>query len=122
MAVENDKHRERLEQFLRDYVGTRLELELLCFWSRHHDTKFSQSAVLYAMDSNKLDTQEALDTLVTRGLLQRQVVNGVALYSLSAGDDRRSLVLELGDRASEMQDRLLHHMPGLVAGNAGHRS
>lgn len=122
MSAEDDERKERLEQFIRENVGTRLELELLYFWSRHHDTRFSQSAILYAMDSNKLDTQQALDVLVAKGLLQRQVANGVALYSLTADTERRSLVLELWSRPSEMQDSLLHHMPGLVAGNATPRS
>ena len=122
MVAEKDRHKERLEHFLRENVGTRLEMALLCFWSRHHDTKFSRSAILYAMDSNKLDTQQALDSLVNKGLLLRHAANGVALYSLTADDGRRSLVLELTNRASEMQDSLLHHLPGLVAGNTGHRS
>ncbi len=122
MAAEYGRHTELLEQFLAENVRSRLEMGILSFWSRHPATKFSQPAITYAMDSNKLDMQQALDALVSKGLLQRHTANGVALYSLTADDERRSLVLELGGRASEMQDNSLHHLSGLVAGNAAHRS
>lgn len=121
MSLDCCEYTERLEQFLVENVGSRLESAILSFWSRHPYTAFSQPVIMYALDSNKLDIQQALESLMSRGLLQRHTANGVAMYSLTADDERRSLVLELEGRASEMQDSSLHHLSGLVASNAAHR-
>ncbi len=122
MTVGNGRHSERLERFMRQSAGSALELDLLYFWSRHPNTRFSQSAIFHAMDGKKLDSLRALDSLVTRGLLERQVVNGVALYSLTADQEKRPLVLELSAHASQVEGCLLHYKPGLAAIGGNHRS
>ena len=86
---------ERLCKFLENYAGDRMGTKLLAFWGRHPDTGFTKSAICWALDCKKHDINRALKDMVEAGLIDMYECNSVLLYSLTANEERRRLVLEL---------------------------
>jgi hypothetical protein len=95
MAAPNVSTREELLGFLEQYATDRLKTELLAFWGRHPKAKFSRSAIRCALDFGKLDVDRALEQLVETGLVDVCANSKMPLYSLTANEERRRLVLEL---------------------------
>jgi len=95
VAVRSVLTEEQLLRFLEQYAGDRLKTELLAFWGRHPNAKFTRSAISCALDCKKLDMDRALKDMVERGLVDMHKHNGVTFYSLTANEERRRVALEL---------------------------
>ena len=95
MAELNVLNEEQLLRFLEKYAGNRLKTELLAFWGRHPNAKFTRSAISCALDCKKSDMDTALKDLVGTEMVDRCMHNGVTFYSLTANDERRRAVIEL---------------------------
>ncbi len=87
---------EKLSQFIREYTGDQYCLvELLRFLGQHPNTRFSRLAIIHALNSRKLYTENALKHLVSNGVVRTYVENNVSLYSLSEEELRRNWALDL---------------------------
>ncbi len=93
MVVLNTK--ESLYCFLQEHGDSRVKRELLLFWGMHPNARFDHRAVHYAVDYSKMETERALRTMVEEELLDKNICNGVTLYSLTTKEERRRAVLEL---------------------------
>ena len=91
---------ELLEPFPNQRGGRRLRIELLAFWSRYPDARFTACAVSRALDCRKLDATKALRIMVAFGLIDTHLVNGETFYSLTTNESRRDQVVELVSIAS----------------------
>lgn len=92
----NSLTEEDLYSFLEEHGNNRVKRELLAFWGRHPDAKFSRLVICYALDCSKLETKGTLKLMVEKGLLdENSTNNGVTLYSLTRNEEKRRPVLEL---------------------------
>ena len=90
-----DTTEESLYHFLLEHSNNRAKRELLLFWSMHPHAKFGLRAICYALDCSKLDAERVLRTMVDEGLLDKNICNGVTLYSLTTSEARRQPLLAL---------------------------
>jgi len=86
---------ESLSCFLEKHGGNRAKTELLAFWSRHPNAKFSRLVLSHALDQTKLDTDRALKDMVESGLVDTYTRNSVTLFSLTTNEEIRRPVLEM---------------------------
>jgi len=86
---------EQMLRFLEEYAGDRLKMELLAFWGRHPNARFSRGAISCALDCKKLNIDRALKDMVEVGLVDIYNCNGVPFYSLTVNEERRRPVMEL---------------------------
>lgn len=86
---------EQLSRFLEEFAGDRLKVELLAFWGRHPNARFTVGAISCALDCRKLDTDKALKDMVEVGLVDTYTHNDVLFFSLTMNEERRPPVLEL---------------------------
>ncbi len=87
--------REDLYRFLQEHGDSWVKREMLLFWGMHPNARFDRRAVHYALDYSRMETERALRTMVEEGLVDKNICNGVTLYSLTAEEERRRVVLEL---------------------------
>jgi len=95
MAMPNVLSEEQLLRFLEKHVGDRLKTELLAFWGRHPNAKFTRGAIYCALDCTKSEMEKGLKDMVETGLVDTCTHNGVSFYSLTANEERRRAVIEL---------------------------
>jgi hypothetical protein len=86
---------EGLYHFLEEHGNNRIKRELLDFWGRHPDARFSRYVICFALDCGKLEAERALKAMVDAGLVDNHENNGVTLYSLTKNEEKRRPVLEL---------------------------
>lgn len=86
---------EELYRFLEEHGNNRVKRELLNFWGRHPDARFSRYAICFALDCGKLEAEKALRAMVDAGLVDNHKNNGLTLYSLTKNEEKRRRVLEL---------------------------
>lgn len=86
---------EQLLRLLEECARDRLKIELLAFWGRHPNARFSRGAISCALDCKKLSVDRALKDMVETGLVDTHSCNGVPVYSLTANEERRRPVIEL---------------------------
>jgi hypothetical protein len=71
-----------------------IKRELYFFWGIHPNAKFSRPIIDFALDCNMRDLDSALEAMVTAGLLDTNIQNGVTIYSLTKNEERRRPILE----------------------------
>ena len=98
---------EELYRFLEEHGNSRVKRELLDFWGRHPNAKFSRHAICFALDCGKLEANKALRALVDAGLVDNHTNNGLTLYSLTENEEKRRLVLELAALDWDQWDTLI---------------
>lgn len=86
---------ETLFQFVKEYAGDRLKVELLAFWGRHPNARFSRLAIRCALECGKSDINRTLKDMVEAGLLDIHTGCGEVFYSLTADETKRQLALGL---------------------------
>lgn len=88
---------EELCQFVNRYVDDHYCLELLRFFGGYPHARFSELAVVHALNSNrgKLHTKKALKQLVDKGVVRISIDNNIPLYSLTENESLRSLASDL---------------------------
>ncbi len=96
MNVTKTTPEEKLCQFTREYAGDQdCLLELIQFFGRYPNTRFSELAVIHALNGRRLYTERALRHLVDKGVVKRYRENNVYLYSLTEDESLRSLIIDL---------------------------
>ena len=97
MAIDNIAIAGKLCQFIEQYADDHYCLELLRFFGGYPHARFSELAVVHALNSNngKLYTKRALRRLMDEGVIKTNNENSVLLYSLTADESLCSLATEL---------------------------
>ena len=95
MTAPSPLREEELARFCGDYVGDLLGMELLAFWGRHPDCRFTIDAITCAMDAKRRNVERALHGLMERGLIITAVHYDTSLYYLTDDETKRKPVLEL---------------------------
>ena len=93
MADHDTATEDELFQFIEEYASKDCRAELLMFWGRHPDTKFSKLAI--CLHCTGTDACDALDELVKSGLLDKNIRNDTAIYSLTTKPEIRRSVIAL---------------------------
>jgi len=105
---------ENLYQFIRKYAGEPLKMELLAFWGRHPNAKFSKFAMYHVEDYREVFCR-ALEDMAEAGLVDAHVYNGTPLYSLTTNEEKRRLVMKLATLGWDQQQLVLRlieqHLP-----------
>lgn len=95
MAAPHVSTEEEFLRFLGDCATDRLKRELLAFWGRHPNARFSRGVICCALDFARLDVDRALKQMVETGLVELWTQNdSTPLYSLTTDEEIRHLALE----------------------------
>jgi len=88
---------EKLYQFTKEYADGHYCLELLRFFGGYPRARFSELAVVHALDVNcgRLYTERVLRYLIDKGVVKTYIENNVRLYSLTEDESLRSLASAL---------------------------
>ena len=88
---------EKLCQSIKQYMDDYYCLEVLRFFGRHPHARFSELAVVHALNSNpgKFYTRKALRRLADKEVVRISIDNNIILYSLAEDESLRSLALYL---------------------------
>ena len=97
MAVDKIAIAGKLCQFIEQYEDDRYCLELLRFFGGYPHARFSELAVVHALNSNngKLYTKRALRRLMDEGVIRTHNENNVLLYSLTGDESLCNLASDL---------------------------
>ena len=83
-------------RLVRDYADTRLKFDMLLFWSKYPEARFTCGIVSRAVRCRRrLDVEEALEIFAEANLLERHSQEGLLLYCLTKDPYRRQCVLDL---------------------------
>jgi hypothetical protein len=72
----------------------RLKRDLMLFWGLHHNGKFDERTIGYALDYDTLDIERELQALVESGIIDKNIEEGVTLYSLTLDEEKRRPIVE----------------------------
>jgi hypothetical protein len=88
---------EKLYQFISEYADSHCCLELLRFFGRYPNARFSRLAVVHALGRNdrRLYIGRALRHLIDKGVVKTYIENNVCFYSLSEDESLCSLASDL---------------------------
>lgn len=106
MSVEMENKNGVLE-FARKYANTWLKLDLLYFWSKYPDAKFTAGIITRALNCRRrVDVEEALDYLVKESLVNKHVNKGLPFYCLTGDASKREYVLKMPVYRSSLKPAL----------------
>jgi len=90
---------EELRQFIGQYVNGYHCLELLRFFGGYPHAKFSELAVVHALNSDQRESyiKRALRHFVDKGVIKMSVNNNIPLYSLTEDKKLCSLASNLAE-------------------------
>jgi DNA-binding transcriptional ArsR family regulator len=67
---------------------------MMIFWGVHCHGRFDMPTICYALDSGSEDVEHELRSLADLGIVNREVEDGVTLYSLTRNEDKRRAIVE----------------------------
>jgi hypothetical protein len=73
---------EKISQLPSEYANDLYCQEVLIFLRRHPYTRFSQLAIVHALNSHRLYVEQALNHLTNSGVIRSYLKNNVPFYSL----------------------------------------
>ena len=84
-------------QFINKHADTQLKTDLLFFWSRYPNAKFTLGAIARGpVDcTRKADMEEALESFAKDQFIEKHVQQGVLFYSLTTNPEKREPFLKL---------------------------
>ncbi len=84
---------EKLRDFVKDYCDGRCSMQLLLFLGKHPHARFSQLAMVHALDARKTEIEKALTYLSDKRLVVTwNAENGLPFYSLTEQEPLCGLV------------------------------
>ncbi|MBM2825882.1 MAG: hypothetical protein HW402_1546 [Dehalococcoidales bacterium] len=97
MAVDKIAMADKLGQLIRRYVDDHYSLELLRFFGGYPHARFSELAVVHALNSNHgtMYIRGALRQLVDKGVVKISTDNNVSLYALTEDESLCNLASDL---------------------------
>ena len=88
--------KDRMVQSVNESVDSRLERDLLLFWSWHPHTNFTARTIAHVVKPpTEVDIEEALECFVEAELLEKHICQGLDFYCLTAEPEKRQWVLNL---------------------------
>ena len=98
IQMQNALAKEDLRRFLQKHGDNRIKRELLLFWGRHPNARFTKFALCYAVDCSGLQAEQSLKSHMEAGLVE-ELTNerGLTFYSLTDDEAKRQLIIELAD-------------------------
>ena len=79
---------------LNKYSDMGLRADLVCFWGRYPHAKFTLGVVVGALgDTGRADVEEALESMVTDDIIEKNTWRGLPFYSLTNDIRKREMIL-----------------------------
>ena len=83
-------------KFVNSHADTQLKMDILFFWNKHPNAKFSLGAIARTLDcARRVDIEEALEALVSAEFLDKHTQQGLPFYCLSTDSQKREPILGL---------------------------
>lgn len=83
-------------KFINNHADTQLKMDILFFWNKHPNAKFSLGAIARSLDcARRVDIEEALEALVSAEFLEKHMQQGLPFYCLSTDSQKRGPILGL---------------------------
>jgi hypothetical protein len=83
-------------QFINKHADTQLKMDLLFFWNKHPNAKFTLGAIALTLDyMRRADIEEALEALVASEFLEKHIHHGLPFYCLTTDFKKREPILGL---------------------------
>lgn len=101
---------EEVWQFIQKYADTELKVKLLLACGHYPDAKLSRHVIANVPDHGRLDAEQALNSLVSSGILNIHVQNTVPFYCLTTDQERRNPVMTLAAYNWHQRQALLHRI------------
>jgi hypothetical protein len=97
MAITAKAPRQEMMEFIGQHIDTHTKLELLLFWGKHPNTKFTLRTLRHALNENKVGVVERnLEDLAQSGVVNKHIhPRGGVFFGLAAVREIQGLVLEL---------------------------
>ncbi len=94
----------KLRQFIKEYCDGRGSLQLLLFLGRHPHARFSQLAIVHALDARTADIEKSLLHLLDKGLVVTWTTeNSLPFYSLTEDESMSDLPKILDSKNLEVE-------------------
>jgi hypothetical protein len=96
---------------LKEIITSRYCLALLRFFVVHPNGRFSQLAIIHALDDSgtRPEIETALEKLVGDGVVKTSIENGLCYYLLTNNEPTRHLILNLAEFDWHQFQRLEHY-------------
>jgi len=79
-----------------------LKADLVCFWSRYPQVKFTQGGLVWALGGPKRDdVAEEIESLISDAIIEKNISNGLPCYHLTSDPVKRELILSQSLAAEE---------------------
>ena len=72
----------------------RLRNELIAFWMRNPEGRFTASVIACALDCKRGEAKAILDELYGEGLIEKYVHEGLTLYTLTDDESKRESLFQ----------------------------
>ena len=97
MVITARTPREEIMEFIGQHIDNSTKLDLLLYWSKHPNTKFTLRTLRYALNENKIGVVERnLEDLARSGVVNKHVhPQGGVFFGLAAVREIQTLVVEL---------------------------
>jgi hypothetical protein len=90
------KENDEVMQFVKQHADNPLKMELLVFWSRYPNTRFSLGTISCALNRNRRgEVQRALESLAEIGFVDKHIHMGSPCYSLTSEHQKRQPIISL---------------------------
>ena len=96
---------------LKDIIGNRYSLGILRFFVVHPHGRFRKLAIIHAVDENgnRLEVENALATLVKKGVIITSIGNSIPYYLLTRDEPTRHLIFNLAEFDWSQWQKLDHY-------------
>jgi hypothetical protein len=98
-------------RLLKEVITNKHYLALLRFFTMHPSGRFAYSIVIQAMDDDgtQIEMEDTLDMLVSDGVVDTSIENGICYYQLTHEEPTRHLVINLAEFDWHQFQRLEHY-------------
>lgn len=98
-------------RLLKEVITNKHYLALLRFFVMHPSGRFAYSIVIQAMDDDgtQIEIEDTLDMLVSDGVVNTSIENGICYYQLTHEEPTRHLVINLAEFDWYQFQRLEHY-------------
>jgi hypothetical protein len=111
IEVTRKQYRPNASQLMKELITNRYCLGLLRFFVVHPNGRFSELAIVHALDENgtRPEIERDLQKLVNEGVIKTSNENGTCYYLLTRDEPTRHLVLNLAEFDWRQWQRLDHY-------------
>jgi hypothetical protein len=112
VAIRGETPTREVREFIGQHVDNPTKLQLLLFWGKHPDTKFTERTLRHALGEDTVGVVENnLEDLARCGLVEKHIHPHRDVYfSLATIRETRSVVIELS-KCSQYELRRWHDLP-----------